>query len=282
MKKIFVCVLMVFIVMLSGCSGENTSEDTPKQTENKTVVLLEPLKIQELSCLKEKTGIAPLGTLKKEIKNKRIETNINDLTAYDYNDFINAVFPGMYCYPPVALSSHVGTIGQFNQYFPIEYFSVINEDVICVVYKLKQDEKVIYSYVIFERSVYEGPEPYDYTETWNNAGEFYLYTGDFSYDDFSEIKIDTELSQHRDLLNCVVQGSLAHSFNSVIMLNDGILVLNYSSTQNQNIRNAANPEEFVIKEICFYPYGKKTYNFIEDERGSILADGFYPELPDYP
>lgn len=290
MRRLFsiIGIIIFSLCCFCGCSEKIIQEKEPEQTIGETVeetaaeevVALPPLNIQELSCLNEK-GIAPLGTLEKEIKNKRIEADINDLNAYDYNEFINAVAPGMYCYPSVALNSHISTIGQFNKYFPIEYFSVIDEDTLCVVYKLINDEKIIYSYVIFDRFVYEGPASNENTEVWGNSGEFYIYMGDCTYEKFSEIKSNTKLGQHKDILESVVQGSLVHSFNSVIMLNDGVLVLNYSSPKGENIRNAADPEEFVINEISFFSYGKKTDDFVEPERGKILADGFYPKLPDF-
>lgn len=185
------------------------------------------------------------------------------LTAYSDRDFYLRYGPS-----PTSDCTYLSTLQEFNDEFPIECVRLLDENTVCVVYKLEMDAEggavPRISYVIFKREVaqlteQDGVEKAGEYELWKKNGEVYVSSSKLTYTDFSSVgigdpissvlAIDPTLKIDDAFLESASQVALA-SETSSRLLADGILFITFQ------VPSAATPSlsEARITEMTFYPY----------------------------
>ena len=185
-------------------------------------------------------------------------------------------------------SSVIHSLYHYNREFPIENVQTIDENTICVVYKLDKNGENIYAYTIFRRSlkdfdVSKKTKKSGTYEIWENIGEYYFVSEVKSFNDYSHIDIGNHISEEDSsafLMNTPIFNNrgwiVGENIETVMLLKDGIFVvtLGGKKIEKQNINKLLS--EWTVQDIKFYPYGS-TENVPENY--SILKNGFVPEFP---
>ncbi len=213
------------------------------------------------------------GTLVSEFElNKNVP--LEELTVYDSFKFIfyygarNMI---------VNAGSDLFTLGQFNSVFPIEHIKFIDNDTICVIYKLENEIKAItYAYVLFGRKVeYIIPSEKSninreegWYECWEKTGEIYFVSNVLAEKDYSKVTTGELVSKLAEIDSgvlfedrFVVHGNNDNpSFLSYRLLTDGIMVI-YAESPDGYDASEHLPElsEYTIVSKTFYPFGSIEY-----------------------
>ena len=275
--------LFVMILIVVGCIPKNDSvpnstgslEDHILKQESKNIV------DRNLSYSEKKPVLA--DNLINELLYSQNQKSFDELCIYDYYSFVNVAYPKIFGNVNPSSSKYYTSLNIYNQQFPIEWIKPIDVDHVYIVYKLRKDTDILYVYIVFQKLEMEHSGVcYEY---WGNYGEYYFVKDGLYSNMFLEARIGDSIKDYSLIYNSVLLNVSPPFFSnnmdvikrfSVCMLVDGIIII--------DIRNAINPEEFFVNDISFYPYGKTTDEFVEDEwvaYCSILEDGFYPELPDF-
>ena len=171
------------------------------------------------------------------------------------------------------LNSEAPTLWAFNQRHPVELVKKIDDEHICVVYKLARDDlREVFAYVVFEKwtSTFDDCEemdPADEYELWHKTGEFYFITEELTSDDFSGLCIGdsaaivNEIDQSVSFETVYSRGFVETKtwcFESYRLLKDGILIIAFEAPHAEGTVGYPPLDEFKITSIVFYPFGDDT------------------------
>ena len=228
-----------------------------------------------------------MDSLTEFLKSKYENISVNNLSEYDFSQFNMVADIQNYAGVTTDRGSILHSLYHYNQELPIENIQIIDENTICVVYKLDKDGENIYAYMIFRRSlkdfdVSKNTKKAGTYEIWENIGEYYFASEFKSFDDYSHIEVGNHISKEYSAVffmnTHVFNGGWidCESIETVILLKDGILTvtLGGKKIEKPNINELLS--EWTVQDIKFYPYGS-TENVPENY--SILKNGFVPEFP---
>ena len=235
------------------------------------------------------------GTLINSLKNNPLNHPIHELKEYEYSRFVSSAhlqsFDDFDDSFKKSISSKISTLYLFNKSFPVEHIQIIDDENICVVYKLKKNDSSIYAYVIFRKQTQELEASETIKESgtyeiWHNYGEYYLVSKNNKSSDYTHIKVGDKLSEKDafDLaihLNSLPQKLPINSENAevvnvirhaVCLMEDGILVL----TIEHNSGDVNTLSNYTISEIDFYNSSSKD---TQPYKFAIMSNNFSPILP---
>jgi hypothetical protein len=181
---------------------------------------------------------------------------------------------------------------------PIQRLEKIDDDHIVFTYRILYQNHPVFHYLVYERelAVYEDGKE---VENWHNWGECYYLYKLLSVNDLSslekgkaipgEILVDLmmvndfENWSYNECNNFVYSSECDPeyekrgleyiynvSYKAAVMLKEGVAVI--SSWSEKRLTN-----EMILTDLEFFPYGQKCEKY---PCISILADGFYPPLPE--
>ena len=196
------------------------------------------------------------GDLKRNLAFIRGE-ELDDLTAYDLNSF-KMLFQRRnraYHFWGSGISSLQFWLDGYHRQLPIEHVKWINDDKICVVYKLKdENENEFYAYVIFVREVENYTKSENSMEldgeyeTWRVSGEAYFVSEFLSYEDYKDVKVGDTVSKICEFDPAVVFEEKICEEKIYRLLKDGVLIIETSQD------NSIAFQEREIVSIRFYTF----------------------------
>ncbi len=216
---------------------------------------------------------ARIGTVKKVARNT--DTSVDDLTVYNYEDFIMSLRYRYDINPN--MSSETYFLQHYNKSFPIEKMKLIDENTLAVVYKLSDNdgEQALLS-LIFEREIEyfskgDGVDASGKYECWTKTGEFYFVTEQLSFDDLKNVKIgdsfdevkklDAAVSFDRSYMLYKLDTKPKAMFTSYRMLSDGIAVIEFEGTFDEN-HSPDDISGFSVSSIDFYSYDEDMPEYV--------------------
>ena len=223
-------------------------------------------------------------TLIASLQDSPVNLPLNELKEQSYSKFISAVhtqsFDDFDDSVKKYMSSKISTLYLFNKSFPIEHIQIIDNENICVIYKLKkEDSSLVYAYVVFRKQtqdfdVSDGVEERGTYEQWVNYGEYYLVSKSNKFDDYKHIKTGEKLSE-KDSLELAIDlklSGLIITKRVISLFEDGVFVITMERNKNEDdiLSN------YTIVQTDFYTHASKDtggYKF------AILRDTFFPTLP---
>ena len=151
-----------------------------------------------------------------------------------------------------------------NELYPIEYISRINDDTIYIVYKIyDRDNEISYLYLFFKKIDVKLESVDEQTETWWLKGKAFYVKKALQYNDFSNIKVGSsisEVSMVDPIVNSKVgiDGQFTDPFNSYHLLKDGVLRIQYAFDETASIYRVAVMEFVETFEIPIIENGNKS------------------------
>lgn len=214
--------------------------------------------------------------------NKELNTGLNELNAYDYSKFVFYGTPRKVVTREGNALSNISSkllyIQDYDKIFPIQHVEVIDDDTLCVVYKLEENGETEYRYVIFNRQDIKYEHNKETSELWICYGEQYCAKAGISLGDYSNLKKGEKVSVS-DLAKFAI-----HADNSpvteidektdtitredVCILKEGLLLIKF--------KGEINGELFELMEIELIPYGNNSGKYPSI---SILHDKYLPSTP---
>ena len=341
MKKRFLCLFLLCVVLF--CFGCNQSDVPPIGTESTTQAETTTQETEESS--EETTGdiepeiewidsftkgmlgtYLPVGTMKELIARFR-NVPLDQLSTFLYmgptlhekasaSTFFN-ILKNRHATASIGseVQFHWTEPDHWNDYaFPIQHIVQLDENHICVVYKVVWDfgndavgERYndayrgteFYAYVMFARAFTNitGETREVWTRMNNDSGtllnneyvelsqacEVYFASRPLSRSDFAKITVgtsfqklvDIEPAAHFDRATYFIHVSWKR--RAYLLLEDGIMIVD-AEGDREKCENAENPNELLkITRILFYPYG--SYAVVEGQKLSILEADNLPPLP---
>lgn len=279
MKKIHLCITWILLfsllcTMLSGCSSGFGPSEEKSWSE----------RIAEYSYWNK------VGTLKKDLT-KHSNASAEELTAYDNSKFRYA-FGGRNVFIQSASSQQ--SLESYNANFPIESIKSIDDDTVCVVYRLEtEDQKTTLAYVVFQREIKyftkkDGVDKAGKYEHWERKGEIYFVSEKLDESAFSDVSIGDSFFSVAEIDNGVyfdadydcfgffVTG-YPYSITSYRILTDGIMIIRFAPVDQKPVQKPELSEDIVIEmpdvsedtvmpELSEYVVIEKTfYSFGSDE-----------------
>lgn len=279
MKKIYLCIAWILLfsvlcAMLSGCSAGFDHSEEKSWSE----------RIDEYSYWNK------AGTLKKDLT-RHSNASAEELTVYD-NRMFSLVFAARNVI--VDASSISNTLDGYNAYFPIESIKSIDDDTVCVVYRLEtEDQKTTLAYVVFQREIKyftkkDGVDKAGKYEHWERKGEIYFVSEKLDESAFSDVSIGDSFFSVAEIDNGVyfdadydcfgffVTG-YPYSITSYRILTDGIMIIRFAPVDQKPVQKPELSEDIVIEmpdvsedtvmpELSEYVVIEKTfYSFGSDE-----------------
>lgn len=228
----------------------------------------------------ENGTLSEVGKLVSDIKEKGMyQMTYDELSEYSYDQFMFQIHKKPSSCPKIITncSSVLLDLDSFNNNFPIERISVINDTCVCVEYKLKKDNLLYHALVVFERTVKETSDGSAY-EIWQNFGEVYFAYPSLTADFISELDTDEKISlksklpfmidlEHTVYFNQTSNSSDLHS-EETVFLEDGILIVEYNVDDLQN-------EIITVTEKTFIPYGEVNDKY---PNNSLIRFAYKPDL----
>ena len=176
------------------------------------------------------------------------------------------------------------TTQDVNKIFRIQHITMLDENHVCVIYKVVRDNQTKYVYRVFERVLHEDEN----IEIWYTTYEGYYLTKSLKYSSFSNFKIGDSL----ETLNAIEpacwiddvwsyggeddENALYISFP--LLLEDGVLHLTFRCENYQEVAKQDDIKSlFLATDIQFYPNG--TDAEINGQTLSILKAENRPPLP---
>ena len=233
-----------------------------------------------IDFLKKKTEQGELimsGDLIKSIKDStEYNTSFDDLPTYPYDDFMFQVpyrKPSS-CEKTIPMSSFgMSDLFSFNDLFPIKRISIINDDCVCVEYKLNKDGHDIHAFLVFERD--EGiTESKERFESWAYYGELYFAYPELKAENLTVLKGEQkleslpfrmELSKSVYIIDATEQQSL-HA-EETIMTRDGFVIIDYNA-------DAPDGKNVQISNISVIKFGESSKKY---PNNSLIINSFTPE-----
>lgn len=207
----------------------------------------------------------------------------DELTSYDFSSFyLN--YGGTRHFVTDSTSSDLKWLQAFNKVYPIELIKKIDNDHVCVVYKLSSDKvENILTYVVFERQTKfltpkDDVERAGFYECWKKTGEFYFLTNKLSSSDFDNLQVgDSVLSvcnidpavSSDYYYYCYFLDDTNIYFNSYRLLSDGIMVIQFKAPRNTESEYIPELSKYTVSSKTFYPYNSD--NFPKEIKAVINA-----------
>ena len=211
----------------------------------------------------EVSELDEINNLVKVIKETdKYNMSFEELSVYSYDDFmfyLPTKKPSS-CEKIIRESSvSVDNIRLFNDLFPIEKLSIINDESVCAEYRLDKNGTEIHAFVVFEKSIKTSAEGVE-RETWRQFGETY-----FAYSSLTSNSLVQYIGTRQkisdipffiDLSHTIyfgpsndesTDGSMFHS-EETILLKDGYAIVDY-------LVDSPADHEITISDIKFIPYG---------------------------
>lgn len=206
-------------------------------------------------------------SLMQDFQNQ-FSADIDELMPYDYENF-------MFYHGPrnciINASSQLNTLQQFNEVFPVQLVKAIDQDNICVIYKLeKEDCGTTLAYVLFKRHVEyftkdDGVDVSGNYEMWKKTGELYFVSEEMTQNDFSTVNVGDSILSVIDIDGSVVFDANLHSVEilqhplyvgktSYRLLSDGVMVIKFEAPVDPETNLVPELSSFVVAEKTFYPY----------------------------
>lgn len=261
MKKIHLCITWILLfsllcTMLSGCSSGFGPSEEKSWSE----------RIDEYSFWNK------VGTLKKDLT-RQSNASAEELTVYD-NRMFSLVFAARNVIVDGA-SSISNTLDGYNAYFPIESIKPIDDDTVCVVYRLeKEDQKTTLAYVVFQREIqyFTKKDRVDKAgryENWKINGEIYFVSEKLDESAFSDVSIGDSFFSVAEIDNGVYfdaeydRGGLLtgrpYVINSYRVLSDGIMIIRFEASVEQETDQTPELSEYTVVEKTFYSFGSDVF-----------------------
>lgn len=260
MKKIYLCItwILLFSVLctiLSGCSSGFDPSEEKSWSE----------RIDEYSYWNK------VGTLKKDLT-KHPNASAEELTAYDNSKFRYA-FGGRNVFIQSASSQQ--SLESYNANFPIESIKSIDDDTVCVVYRLEtEDQKTTLAYVVFQREIKyftkkDGVDKAGKYEHWERKGEIYFVSEKLDESAFSDVSIGDSFFSVAEIDNGVYfdaeydRGGLLtgrpYVINSYRVLSDGIMIIRFEASVEQETDQTPELSEYTVAQKTFYSFGSDVF-----------------------
>ena len=201
------------------------------------------------------------------------------LTAYTYGDFMIRLTHGK---KPSSSPKRTGdfsygmqSVNTFDELFPINKLTVINNDCIFAEYKLDNNGMILRTYVIFDRYVGQSESAGEF-ELWNNYGEIYFAYPELNSERISVYKGDTvrieelpfliDLKYTARFINAN-GADLWHS-EETLMLKDGYAIIDYAV-------DSPDSDMITVTDVTFIPYGEKNDKY---PYNSLIINAYVPEF----
>ena len=240
-------------------------------------------------------GYFPSWTVHGELlnlMNKKTNVALEDLRIVD--DLFGVYLPYRDYKKEDYLWGHMMTVSKkslsdFNNdpLSPVEYIYKIDNDHVCVVYKVEG----AYVYIVFESASVEPVNippnypsikaeqtilPVGYLERWITYGESYYVSGSLKSSDFDSIKLGNSIddviaidpSVSKDIFGCRVpeivekydDGTVLYKFEreTYRLLEDGILKISFTRQfiKNDSDKTILDDTGLIVSDIAFFPYGQ--------------------------
>ncbi|MBR5768173.1 MAG: hypothetical protein IKX86_05840, partial [Clostridia bacterium] len=119
------------------------------------------------------------------------KTNFDDLTPYSYDFFLVQIVRKPAAGRNIFSSDsfYLKDIFTFNDAYPIEKLTPVNDDCIVAEYKLDKNGEYLDTFVVFDKQVItDGDKKY---ENWRYSGELYFADRELTFSDFEKYKGET-------------------------------------------------------------------------------------------
>ena len=307
MYKKTVSVLLLTVLLLTACANPNPTldnettlapetnestapsdnETTPQQeSESDTTEQIPPEDLLTEFPQMEYWNGWLVQTISK-YKNPALK-DIEPLEGYRYYGF-STPFSGYQA--PNQYPGLDATMSEYYKEYRIQHITLLDENHVCVIYKILCDNQEKYMYRVFEKKVHPGdPDKYNNCEQeyWYTTFENYYLTKTLKHSDFSDFKVGDSL----ETLNAIEpacwiddvwsygmeddEGALYISFP--LLLEDGALHLTFRCENYKDVAKQENIKSlFLATDIQFYPNG--TDAEINGQPLSILKAPNRPPLP---
>ena len=268
---------------------EDIETTTPQESESDTTAQIPPeeLLTEFPKIDKMETWNGWLAKTISKYKNPALK-DIEPLEGYDYFWFPKA-FSG-YMGPNEILGVNIGQ-QEVNYKYRIQHITLLDENHVCVIYKILRDNQEKYMYRVFEKEVlpgnfdkYGGYEQ----EYWHTSFEAYYVTKSLKYSDFSSFKVGDTLEKLTtiepacwidDVWSYGVENDEGAAYWSyALLLEDGVLHITLRCENFQEVKTREDIKSlFLATDIQFYPNG--TDAEINGQPLSILKATNRPPLP---
>ena len=215
-----------------------------------------PFKQSWSEKIEEMRGEQKAGSLIKSF-GKQYNVDEAELTAYDFAKFHRRHLHRIHA--NLALSSQLHSLRNYNRSFPIESMILLDQDTLCVIYKLAlEDGEQTIAYVVFKRAVYEKND--DLCEWWHKNGELYFISEQLQYTDYQSIDVGDSMVSAIEIDPAIefdmhyVTFPLSLDYKKVTayrVLTDGILILEF---KDDGCTSSTDPSAFTVTQKTFYPY----------------------------
>ncbi|MBQ9785352.1 MAG: hypothetical protein IJW29_07610 [Clostridia bacterium] len=190
---------------------------------------------------------------------KAYDTPLSELTTYTVGDRPNFHLSMRNMYGYTGYWQY--NLEYYNTRYPIERIERVDNDHICVIYRLEKDDVSAYVYMIFENDGYTSDE--NIYQGWTFKTEYYYVSTPLSSSDFASISIGDcatkvsaiDPSLPFDMKNFVLDNSNSfHAFAAYKLLTDGLLIITLEAPLIDGKTASSALEDYSVRAMTFYPH----------------------------